>query len=201
MTDFYIKQVVIAPSTITTVDTHALVTQEGGNKVVVNMDDSGVIQVTPSITQVAVSDGGASRVTVQPVQAAPVNVGACVQGPPGASAESPVVTAAVNIAARRAIALNEKGLAVYARASDYSAKAVIGISNMDATAGNMFSVSTTGGMQWPEGGLTPNSPLFLGEDGFLTHVVPTRKWSRQLAVAVSESSIVVDINEAYYVGE
>jgi hypothetical protein len=201
MTDFYIKQVVVAPSTITTVDTHALVTQEGGNKVIINMDDAGVIRVEPSNTQVVVNDAGLTKIAVQPVQVAPVNVAACVQGPPGASAVSPVVTAAVDIAPRRAIALNADSLAIYASASNYSAKAVIGISAMGAVAGNKLNVLTTGGMEWPDGNLEPDKPLFLSEGGLLSQVVPTHKWSRQLATAISPTSIVVDINDSYYIGD
>lgn len=122
------------------------------------------------------------------------------QGPIGPAGDAPTVICATTLSGHRVLALNSEGKAVYANASDETALSVQGINLQAGITGEELVVIKYGAIEWPAGGLTTGDPLFLRENGIISHIPPTSGWLRQIAVALNSSMISIDIGPTWYLG-
>lgn len=121
-------------------------------------------------------------------------------GPPGPAGADTTLVASVALSGHRTISVDAAGEAVYASCLDSTAQRVAGLSGHAAAQGNPLVIHSLGPLDWPAANLTPDAPLFLGEDGALTEVAPTYGWCRQIATAVAVDRIVISIGPAYWRG-
>jgi hypothetical protein len=124
-----------------------------------------------------------------------------IQGPPGAPGNTALTAiAAVALSGHRALALNGEGFAVYASSDDWTAQAIIGISQHAGEAGAEITVQDSSAMGWPANDLTPQAPVFLGLNGMLTQTVPMIGWLRCLGFAVDTDLLMIDIGPTFSLG-
>ena len=122
-------------------------------------------------------------------------------GPRGPAGDAASVVAASILSGHRVIATNDQGLGILAQPGDASALSVQGVSTQAAIEGGDVLLQRYGPLDWPAGGLTPGAPLFLATDGHLSLTPPSTGWIRQIAVALSDTRINIDIGPAYRVGD
>lgn len=134
-------------------------------------------------------------VIVEPVPS--VSVGLCQQGPPGPPGDSAAFIAAEDIGGHRVVSVDDAGLAIYASASNASARTVQGLSENAAIVGDLVQMVTTGVADYPPGGLVAHEPIFLGENGLMTTTAPTSGWLRQVGVALTSTTMAVEIGPAF----
>lgn len=127
-----------------------------------------------------------------------VDVG--VQGPPGPPGDALSVVAGMDLGGHRVIALDARGLGVYADCMDDSALRVHGISRAAADEGSLCPIVRSGHLDYPPGGLTPSQPLFLGSLGLMSQSPPSSGWVRQVGVALAPALFTVDIGPFYRLG-
>lgn len=153
-----------------------------------------------------VTTSGVSSTVIVPLPTDVEIVVAGMQGPPGPqgpigpAGDAPTVICVTNVSGHRVLALNSEGKAVYANSSDETALSVQGINIQAGISGEELVVIKYGPVVWPAGGLTTGEPLFLRENGMISHEPPTTGWLRQIAVALSSSMISIDIGPTWYLG-
>ena len=119
------------------------------------------------------------------------------QGLAGLAGVMQTIEAATSLSGHRAVTIG----GVYADYRSALALHLAGLIVSAALAGDEVAVVQSGFVEWPAAGLIPDLPLFLGVDGMLTQTPPLTGWLRQIAVAVSETTITVDIGPAYFLGD
>lgn len=124
-------------------------------------------------------------------------------GPPGPRGEPGTpsairMTSPGNFSGHRVISSYQE-IIQYADCRDESSFSVIGVTNSSATIGEELVLSLNGVIDYP-GELLVDQPVFLGEFGMLTQVVPTHKYMRKMGVAISQNQILLNIGETYTLG-
>jgi hypothetical protein len=111
------------------------------------------------------------------------------------------VVAGQALSGHRVIALDANGLAVYADNTSPLALSAVGFSSGAAELGSAFSLVSSGSLEYPPADLTPDQPVFLSTEGFITQTPPQTHWLRAIGVAVAPGLLSVDIGQAYWLGE
>lgn len=164
--------------------------------VVVSNKDTEVIQTTTE-----------QVVVVPPSSAFNTTVTTCSQGPPGPTGpkgppgDAPTLFCSYAISGHRVLSLRPDGKAIYADYRDESALSVQGVSMQAGAQDEEVLIKKYGPMAWPSGNLQPNMPLFLKDNGLISHTPPTSGWLRQVAVALDPDTISVDIGPIWYIGD
>lgn len=101
-----------------------------------------------------------------------------------------VLVCSGSVSALRAICVNGSGIGVYADAGSLSTSLVVGIS---ITAGTTVNVRTSGVVEDPAWSWTPNAPVYLGANGYMTQTQPTSGILAVIGTAKSENELLVNI--------
>jgi hypothetical protein len=76
----------------------------------------------------------------------------------------------------------------------FDANRVLGMTLNAANAGDIVTVAVLGFVSEPTWNLTPDLPIYLGDDGYMTQTPPTEGFHLTLGVALSPTSIYIDID-------
>ena len=95
------------------------------------------------------------------------------------------------LSGHRLVEYNASGLLVYS--SGFSA---VGLTAASALAGAVVEVFPAGALVEPSWNWTPGQPIFQTGLGQLTQVLPVSGFIRQVAIAQSATSIVIDLQPA-----
>lgn len=125
-----------------------------------------------------------------------------MQGPPGApgatgpAAADPVFTAGVAIGGNRLVYLDDAGLLQYATNTDIALVwRLLGMTTGAISAGAEGPVRLSGEVTEPSWSLTPGAPVYLGDSGLITQLVPAlpgSKFLQVIGVALTSTSIVLE---------
>lgn len=118
-----------------------------------------------------------------------------VQGPPGLSSDTMTLTAQGAISALRVVSLSGSQGALTNPASVASLAAVVGIATIAAADGATVQVRGVGQVADPAWSWTPGLPLFCAAAGVLTQVPPATIATRQIGVAISATTILIDLSD------
>lgn len=116
-------------------------------------------------------------------------------GPPGPGGTFLETVAVGPISALRVVAAGGAGAELVNPASVASMARMIGVTVNAAGNGAALTVRRSGLMTDQSWSWTPAQPIFCGAGGVLTHVAPTSVAIRQVAVAVSATTILVDLSD------
>jgi hypothetical protein len=150
----------------------------------------GVIKVTEQVNSIITETNEAVIIKDVSIEKIVVMSPTGIQGPPGQPGSSSInITAGMSIGGHRAIStLN--GFAVYA---DKDTNRIIGISEHAANEGDVLMVVLTGEVSETSWNWTPESPLYLGTNGMITHDVPTSGYLTEIGIAITPTKILLDI--------
>lgn len=118
-------------------------------------------------------------------------------GPPGPPGDAGYVIAAVPLLGHRVVTTT----GVYADQTTSAATLAFGFITAAVAAGETVQVHTSGLIDWPAGGLTPERPLFLGSEGQLTHLPPATGWLLRVGTAVDERTASIALGSIYFLGD
>lgn len=124
----------------------------------------------------------APKVVVQPVG---------MQGPAGPAADLVQLTATSALSALRVVSRTAEGVALCDPAAVTSLACAVGVTTTAASHGGLIMVRQSGVMSDLAWSWTPGQPLFCGVSGVLTGTPPTAVASRQIAVAIDPTSILI----------
>jgi len=103
-------------------------------------------------------------------------------------------TAAASLGGQRVVRVTTGGEVNYAdSATTGHAKSVLGITAGAASSGASVRVLTYGTLVDPSFSFTPLAPIYVGSSGTLTQTAPTSGFVQQVAVAVTATTIFVDL--------
>ena len=154
---------------------------------------SNNVTITNVITSVNIVNGVVQVVTIA-AQGPPGTQG--IQGPPGpggGGASSVIETANSNLSGGKVVQIVGSDLVDYADKDSPSVGNVLGITLNAALQGDSVSVQMVGEITEPTWSWTLGSPIFLGNTGQMTQVVPTSGYLMQVAVPVSATKVNVAI--------
>jgi hypothetical protein len=111
------------------------------------------------------------------------------QGPPGGGgAESITGTAGAILSGHRLVALALDGRFTYATGPD-----AVGLTLGAALAGESISIQASGMVEESSWNWTPSAPIYQTGAGQLTQTLPTTGLLRQVAVAMTATQIILDL--------
>ena len=117
------------------------------------------------------------------------------QGPSGASGASTfTVTAGQDLSGHRIVSVNSAGQAVYAdKDTPATVRQVLGLTTGAALNGTQATVLPMGEITEPSWTLSMSGPVYLGNNGLLTQILPTTGVIMQVGVPLSSTMMLVDI--------
>jgi hypothetical protein len=159
----------------------SITVNETTNRLVVSGDNPPRLAVTQIVPRVTASSSGP--------QGKP--------GPPGHAGEALTLTAGVDLSGHRVVTRRADGAAVYAdNATVAHVEAPLWLTLSSAATGTSFTAQSVGIVDEPSWSWTPGGPLFLGQNGVLTQVVPSQGngavFLVQIGYATSATSITLD---------
>ena len=125
------------------------------------------------------------------------------QGMPGPPGSAPTITpaAAIALGGHRVIVLNGDGEAIYADHSIVAhAGRAIGITTGAAEEGELVTVQTGGDITEPSWTWDTELPIFLSTNGQLTQTAPNTGFTQQIAVPVTATRILIDLQTPFIRG-
>jgi hypothetical protein len=168
------------------------------------VDNVTVVQQVSKVITVGES-GGSVNVTQQQVVKV---VTVAEQGPPGRDGTDGVdgisgeytayitKTANSNLSGHRVVMVVGDELVDYAdKEVVTNSNKVLGITLNASSQGDVINVQTGGELEEPTWNWNLNTPIYLGNSGYLTQVIPTAGFILQVAIPVSSTKINVNIKQ------
>jgi hypothetical protein len=117
------------------------------------------------------------------------------QGPPGPPGVGFVsITAGQELSGHRIVSVNEASLAIYAdKDSLETVQQVLGLTTGAVSSGAVATVLPAGEITEPSWSMDPRAPVYLGNNGLLTQVLPTTGAILQIGVPLTATRLLVNI--------
>ena len=130
----------------------------------------------------------------------PIIVTMAEQGPPGPVGSGEyILTAGMDVGGHKGVYQDTDGFVRYASADDLShASLVLGISVSAASTGDNVRVIRVGDVTEPSWNWVGRSPVYLGIDGVLTQVQPSKPGSQftlVIGIPISQTRLFVDVSQ------
>lgn len=93
------------------------------------------------------------------------------------------------------------GAEYVSHSNSFDANRVLGMSLNAAAAGDVVTVAVLGYVSETTWNLIPDLPVYLGEDGYITQTPPESGFLLVVGVAISPTSLYVDVGEPIFLTE
>lgn len=176
-------------------DNYVIIQLDKNNSVVLNTPENLIVSVP--VVESVISSGG-----YQGIQGPPGPQGLTgaegpqgPQGPQGAAGVIIIAPASTNLSGHRAVVLNSLGEAVYADNNTAAhANKFAGVTQGASITGASATLQQFGEMTEPSWSWTPDQPVYLGANGFLTQTMPvatSAKFSLIIGVAQTATKLFI----------